>query len=626
MLRYNITFAYLLLLASDCLWAAVELEAMTVSADEAEPGTPAGEWRRSANLGEALGTEPGIANQSFGPGVGRPVMRGQGGNRVRLLENGLGTGDLTALSPDHAVTLEPSLAERIDVLRGPSTLEYGSGLVGGVANVRDGRIPENLPGSVLNAAVRYRFDSTRDGHTGTLRMDARLDPFVLHLDGLRSSSGDLRTGRGVLDHTGGDRRSGSAGLYWIGEQGFIGAAVSQLDNTYGVPGFEPVPIDIDLHQTRYDLRAGWLDPVAGVELLRLAFGYRDYHHDEIEAGVRGTRWTRENYECRLLVRHHPLGDWSGRLGFQARHTRLRASGDEAILPRTETDSHAGFWLERWQHRPFRATLALRLEHQHTHADGHRPREDFLTSGAFEIAWRFHDRHRLSFAYTTTERAPQAEERYVFGGHTATQSFEIGDPNLRPERSHQLELGYRFQNDRLEATLTLFQYWIQDYIFFQARGDRHVESGLPIFTATQEDASFRGFEAQVRLPLAAMLDLRLFGDLTRGRLARGGDVPRMPPLRYGAEIDWYQGGTSLYGRLIRAEPQNHPGRLEPSTPGYVRLDLGGEYRLSLAGGRHLTLFARGVNLLDQTIRLSTSFLRTIAPEAGRGVQAGIELEL
>ena len=619
----------LLLPLSATAGEALQLAPLQIRADAPSHPVVAGETllQRGDTLGAALEDQPGIVNQSFGPGVGRPVVRGQSGARVQILENGLGIGDLSALSPDHAVAGEPLLAESIEILRGPATLRYASGALGGVVEITNRRIPDHLPPRPLNLEAAYRFESPADAHTGAATIDAALGPLVVRLEGLRRHSGDLRTGRGILAHTGADRRFAGAGLSWIGSRGFAGIAIDRLENRYGVPTAEEEPLAIDLAQTRYDFRTAWHTPFPGAQRLELSFGHRDYRHVEIEDGHRGTRWTRRSDTGRLELFHRSIGGWSGSLGFQARHADTAALGAEAIVPRTETDAFAGFVAERWTRGAFTAEGSLRLERQRIDTESRRPRQDLLVSGAAAFDWRVDGRHHLRLNYLTTERAPQAEERYAFGVHAATQRFEIGDPNLSPERSHQLELSYRFQHRRLEAAVTLFHQWVQDYIFFRARGDLDADSGLPVFTAAQEDAVFRGFEAQIRIPLPAGerndLDLILFGDLTRGRLRRGGDVPRMPPLRYGAELHLSRDGGELFLRATRAEAQDHPGRLEPPTPAYLRLDLGGEYRFSTLGGCW-TVFAHATNLLDQTIRNSTSFLRTIAPEAGRGVETGIRM--
>ncbi len=625
----GVAFGLLLLPLSTVASEALQLAPLQIRADIPEHPVVSGETllQRGDTLGAMLDGEPGIVNQSFGPGVGRPVIRGQGGERVQILENGLGIGDLSALSPDHAVADEPLLAEFIEILRGPATLRYASGALGGVVDIANRRIPDHLPPRPLNLEAAYRFESPADAHTGAAAIDAALGPLAVRLEGLRRHGGDLRTGRGILAHTGADRRFAGAGLSWIGSRGFAGIAVDRLENRYGVSTAEAEPLAIDLAQTRYDFHAAWRTPFPGAQRLELAFGHRDYRHVEIEDGHRGTRWTRRSDTGRVELFHRPAGGWSGSLGFQSRHTDTAALGAEAIVPRTETDAFAGFVMERWAQGAFTAEASLRLERQRIEAEGRRARRDLLVSGGAAFGWRPDGRHHLRLSYLTTERAPQAEERYAFGVHAATQRFEIGDPNLSPERSHQVELSYRFRHRRLEASLTLFQQWVQDYIFFQDRGDRDADSGLPVFTAAQEDAVFRGFEAKIRIPLPAGerndLDLILFGDLTRGWLRRGGDVPRMPPLRYGAELHLSHDDGELFLRATRAEAQDHPGRLEPPTPAYLRLDLGGEYRLPDLGGRW-TVFAHVTNLLDQTIRNSTSFLRTIAPEAGRGVRTGIRM--
>lgn len=622
----------ILLLAGTLSYAEVTLEGMVITAEPEADNRLSDDIQRSmggSTLGAALSNEPGIVNQSFGPGVGRPVIRGQSGRRVRILQNSLGVSDLSSISPDHGVALEPLLAGNIELLQGPSTLRYASGQLGGVINVHNGRIPESLPVRPLEFIGQYRFDSTNLEHAGIARIDAGWGPLALHLDGLRRTSDDLHTGNGVLDHTGGNSRSGSAGISWIGKMGFFGGAVNRLENKYGVPTFDGAKVDIDLKKTRYDLRSEWFDPLPGADSLRLAFGHTDYRHVEIENGQRGTLWTRRSNASRVELTQRPVGGLTGSWGFQSLHSQLAAIGEEAIVPRTDTTNYAGFINETLEWGAFAYEAGLRVEHQTTKAEDRSRRHDLPVSGALSASWHPNDRHRISLAFTSTQRAPQPEELFSFGVHTATQSFEIGNPNLKMEHSHQLELRYRFERDRFLAEISLFHYWVNDYIFFGATETTDPESGLPIFSARQVDGRFIGFEAQLNLPLLTIgggdLDLNIFGDLTRGRLDRGGDVPRMPPLRYGLALNYQRETGNLFLRLTRAEPQNHPGQLEASTPGFVLLNIGGEYDITLHRQAHLIFFVQGTNLLDQTIRNSTSFLRTIGPEPGRGVQTGVRIE-
>ncbi|MFN3919331.1 MAG: TonB-dependent receptor [Methylohalobius sp.] len=603
-------------------------------------------------LGEMLEQLPGFSNQSFGPGVGLPVIRGQSGPRVRVLQNSLGVNDLSQISPDHAIGLEPLFIEQIEVLHGPAALRYGSGIVGGLVNALDSRIPEEPPARPVIGIGEYQYDSTTDEHAGAARLSGRLGPVVLRVDGVRRARGDLITGSGRLEGTSGDDRSGSLGVSWVGDFGFVGASLQRLEKNYGVPSLaeeeheaigeiheheeheaigaihEPEKIRIDLKQTRHDLRAGLKNLWAWAEELRLGYNHTDYRHLELEGGARGTLWTQESHESRLELSHIPVGPARGSFGFQSRHGSLKAQGEEAIVPRTDTESYAAFVAEHLDFWPWEIDLGARVEHLKTSAQSVNARRDLPVSGAASVTWNAADFHRFTLAFTSTQRPPAAQELYSFGVHHASQAFEIGNPKLNMEHSHQVELGYRFAHPALTAEVNFFHYWVNDYIFFQNTAQRDEESGLPILVASQQDAVFKGFEAQLHLPLLTTvygnLDWILFSDYTRGRFQNGSDVPRMPPWRYGFEFKFHREQGQIFLRLTRAEPQDHPGQNEAPTPSYVLLNVGGEYRI-LAGDRlKLVLFARATNLLDQTVRNSTSFLRTVAPEPGRGAQVGIRI--
>lgn len=590
-------------------------------------------------LGEMLEQLPGFSNQSFGPGVGLPVIRGQSGPRVRVLQNSLGTNDLSQISPDHAIGLEPLFAEQIEVLHGPAALRYGSGIVGGLVNVHDSRIPEEPLARPMIGIGEYQYDSTADEHAGVARLSAGLGPVVLRADGARRARGDLATGSGSLANTAGDDRSGSLGLAWVKDFGFVGASLQRLEKNYGVPSLaeeehkSPGEIDepeksIDLKQTRHELRAGFKNAWAWAEEVRLGYSHTDYRHLELEGSARGTLWTQKSHESRLELSHIPVGLARGSFGFQSRHGSLQAQGEEAVVPRTDTESYAAFVAEHLDFWPWEIDLGARIEHVQTHAQSFNARRDLPVSGAASLTWNAADFHRLTLAFTSTQRPPAAQELYSFGVHPASQAFEIGNPKLNREHSHQLELGYRFEHPALTAEANFFHYWVNDYIFFQHTAQRDEKSGLPILLVSQQDAVFKGFEAQLHWPLLTTaygaLDLILFGDYTRGRFQNGSDVPRMPPWRYGFELKFHREQGQIFLRLTRAEPQDHPGQNEAPTSSYVLLNLGGEYRIPAGDRLQLVLFARATNLLDQTVRNSTSFLRTVAPEPGRGAQVGIRI--
>ncbi|MDD5037532.1 MAG: TonB-dependent receptor, partial [Methylococcaceae bacterium] len=253
----------------------------------------------------------------------------------------------------------------------------------------------------------------------------------------------------------------------------------------------------------------------------------------------------------------------------------------------------------------------------------------------------HDHHHVSLAITRSQRAPQVQELLSHGFHDATHSFEQGNADLKKETAYNLDLGYRFKSDWLRAEFDLFHNWANDYIY-QQRNGRFVyqdEQGndqpcgarqdcSPVVVTRQGDASFKGFEAKLVFPLMenhhGLLDLTVFGDYTRGQFTGGGDVPRMPPLRYGFQLDYALHQWSANLRLTRGESQTHPGANDTPTPGYVLMNFGTQYQLKAFHKARLLLFAKGNNLLDENIRNSTSYLRNFAPEPGRGGEIGIRV--
>jgi iron complex outermembrane receptor protein len=634
------------------------------------------------SIGETLKDELGISNQSFGPGVGTPVIRGQAGPRVRVLSNGIGSNDASAFSPDHAISVEPLLAERIEVLRGPATLLYGSGTIGGVVNVIDNRIPDKLPDKPLGGALEQRFDSTSD-ETGTaMKVDGGQGSLAYHLDGFYRHRDDLAIGgsaidtakvsitdpsleivdnpKGHLNNTGAEAISGSAGLSWIGEPGFAGASINHLENNYGIApdGTGDESTRIDLRQDKYDFKGELYDPFRFAKSLRARLGYTDYQHTELTNGEPGAFFQNQTYEGRLELAHQDIGPLRGMIGFQAQssdflglhfhagheeespeeeHEAEGPGAAEIIVPRTLSQSYSAFAVESFDAGPLAYQFGVRVDQTDIDPEGMTGFSYTPVSASASAAWKIDERHQLNLAVTRSSRAPQAQELLSDGFHHATRSFERGNRALKEETSYNLDLGYRFKSDWLRAEIDLFHNWAGDYIYQQRSGafvDKHGEACtdehecFPLLEASQGDAIFKGYEAKLIFPVMesdyGLLDLTLFSDYTRGEFVKGGDVPRMPPLRYGLQLDYLQDKLSSYLRFTRADDQPHAGDFETSTAGYFLLNVGVNYRLKAYKDAELMLFAKGNNLLDQNIRNSTSYLRNFAPEAGRGAEIGFRL--
>ncbi|TAL44388.1 MAG: TonB-dependent receptor [Methylovulum sp.] len=619
-------------------------------------------------IGETLKNELGITSQSFGTGVGTPVIRGQSGPRVRVMQNGLGNNDASNLSPDHANSVEPILAERVEVLRGPSTLLYGSGAIGGVVNVIDNRIPETMPDKLLGGAAEQRYDSTSNESASTLKLEGGHSGVAYHLDGFYRGHDNVHIGGkaidetaaratdsslagvavldnsdGVINNSNGRSEGASAGMSLIGYSGMVGAALNQLNNNYGIPpdGSGGGPVRIDMSQTKYELKAQLKNPLPLAEALRYKFGYTDYKHVEMDDGVPATTFLNESFENRVELEHKPLlGLLDGVLGFQSVNSQFAALGEEAVVPRSDIDTYGVFLVESLDFNSVTYELGMRGESVTIAPETGSDFSYTPLSGSASALWDITDRHQLSLSMTHSERAPQIQELLSDGVHEATRSYELGNADLKEELSNNLDLGYRYTSDWMTAQLNLFHNWVGDYIYQQRSGSVFNEDTetfetlcssaacLPILESRQTDATFKGFEAQLTFPLMenryGLVDLNLFSDYTRGEFSNGGNVPRMPPLRYGLQVSYEKNDWSSNIRLTRGEAQTYAGDNESNTPAYLLLNLGAQYRLANLGKAEVMLFANGKNLLDENIRNSTSYLRNFAPEPGRSAELGVRI--
>lgn len=614
------------------------------------------------SIGDTLKNELGISSQSFGPGVGTPVIRGQAGPRVRVLNNGIGSNDVSAISPDHATSVEPLLAERIEVLRGPATLLYGSGAMGGVVNVIDNRIPGKLPDKLLGGALEQRFDSTSDETSTTMKLEGGQGNIAYHLDGFYRNRNNLDIGghgidtaavaitdpsltvvdnpKGFLNNTGAEAISGSAGLSWIGEPGFAGASINHLENNYGIApdGTGEETVGIELRQDKYDFKSELKDPFRFAKSLRARLGYTDYQHTEVANGAPGAFFTNKSYEGRIELAHQDLGPFQGVIGFQAQSSDFNAieklTGD-SIVPRSDINSYGVFGVESFDIGKVKYQLGLRVEQTDIAPDGFANLSYTPVSASTSALWKLDDRNSLNLAVTRSSRAPNVQELLSNGFHDATRSFEVGDINLTEETSYNLDLGYRFKSKWLRAEFDLFHNWAVDYIAQQRTGQFVDQDGnpcvidcVPLVTAIQKNATFKGYEAKLIFPMMenhyGFLDLTLFSDYTRGEFEDGSDVPRMPPLRYGIQLDYGKDDLTSYLRFTRAESQTYAGDFETQTDGYFLLNTGAQYKINAYKDAELMVFAKGNNLLDENIRNSTSYLRNFAPEAGRGAEIGFRV--
>ncbi|MEK6735617.1 MAG: TonB-dependent receptor, partial [Pseudomonadota bacterium] len=435
--------------------------------------------KREANLGDTLSHELGVTSSSFGPGAGRPIIRGQDGPRVQVLENGIGTGDISTISPDHAVATETLNASRIEILRGPSTLLYGSGVSGGVVNVINDRIPDRLF-KAPQANYEGRFNSALEERTGALNASGSSGQMSWNIEGVkrktndihipgRSNVNDPNSDAGFVRNSAIDSSTLSAGGSYIGERGFMGMSVSRLANFYGIPG--PEGARIDMSQTRYSLASDLDNPLKGFQQLKLRANYNDYQHNELErSGDIGSRFKNNELEGRAELVHAPIAHWQGVMGVQLQNRNFIAKGDEAFVPSSLSQSAGLFMLEKRSWQQWQFEVGGRFEHASHNPQGSMlPMRDFnLYSISTGSAWKFMEGYQVDLTATRGQRAPNTVALYANGNHIATNTFDHGDHTLTKETSNNFDLALQKTTGIVKGKVNLFYNHINDFIFQHSR--------------------------------------------------------------------------------------------------------------------------------------------------------------
>jgi iron complex outermembrane receptor protein len=599
----------------------------------------------AATLGETLNGQLGVSSASFGPGVGLPIIRGQSDNRVKVMQDSIGSMDASAASPDHAVTLEPLLANKIEVLRGPAALRYGSGAIGGVVNVLDNRIPSELP-DAISGGFELRNASANDETVGVGSLNAAAGDFAFHIDGVKRNSKDLEipgyaqkmpqdlatASKGFILNTDAESTSGTLGVSYISGEDFIGMSVNTLDNNYGIPSDGDELVRIDMHQTRYDIKGELNNPFDGFQKISARLGHNDYEHTEMENGEAGTKFTNDAYEGRMELIHNPLDvfnmNWNGALGLQVAESNFAAIGEEAFIPESDIRSLGFFIVEETKHGDWTYEIGARGDTQKiTPKAGQLPltgssiSHDSLNLSA-TTTWHFTQDQQFSLGLAQSQRAPSIEELFANGPHPATGSYLMGDETLNEETSTNIELGYHWHGDKIQFSSNIFYNRINDFIY--AENLNEIIDDLNGYQYTQANATFRGFETEVKIQFHPQWNLRLFSDNVRATLDDGGDLPRITPARVGGSLDFNLNRWSANISATHVAKQNHAGDDESETDSYNRLDARVDYTFNNAGTDY-TLFAKATNLTNADIRNASSYLRDIAPEAGRSVQLGVRVK-
>ncbi len=609
--------------------------------------------RTQSTLGETVAALPGVSSTYYGPNASRPVIRGLDGDHIRVLENGIGLIDASATSVDHAVSSDPLTIRRVEVVRGPATLLYGSSAVGGAVNVINNRIPDERITSSVTGAIEGRYGSADNSTSGSGIIEGGAGNFAYHLDGFTRSTSDLSIpgfarserlrasdplppgtmeARDFLPNSASQSDGGAAGLSYIWDKGHVGASVSGFNTAYGTVA-EP-DVTIRLHQRRVDV-AGEIDaPSESINAIKFKLGLSDYRHTEYEGPDPGTVFNNRGYDGRVELLHAQLGRFEGAVGFQSQRSDFSALGEEAFLPPTSTLVNSAFVFEEVNFDPVRLQFGGRFDYQTVDADadpafGPAASHNFATgSGSAGIVYTFHEHYAAALSVAYTQRAPNYQELYADGPHLATDAFEVGDRRLGIEESLGLDFSLRRKEGRITGSIGAFYNRFERFIALVPTGVNDPNFQVPIYDYTGVPAEFYGTEAELVLHLVdtaqrkVHLDVRTDWLEARNR-ATGEPLPRISPLRYGGGVSYDEGGFGARLEALRYEPQSQVAAGETPSAGYTQLNASVSYSTPV-GHTTLTLFLRGTNLLNQEERNQVSFLKDLAPLPGRGAVAGAQL--
>ncbi len=636
-----------------------------------------------AQIGDSLTSLPGVSATSFSPGSSRPVLRGFQGERVRVLTDGIGSIDVSNTSADHAVTIDPLSAERIEVLRGPAVLLFGSQASGGVVNVIDHRIPRELPkdGYHIDLIGGYGTAANDRSIGGAADFALGKSGLVVHVDGSYRKTGDLRTGgyilapelraeqfeiaeeeaaeghaeeaaealalandRGKIPNSALEQKSGGIGLAYVGDKLTIGASISRFESDYGVPsrpgsghghgeeegeeeeGHGEAPVTIGLEQTRYDFRGEYRFDTGFLDNVVLRVGAADYEHTEFEGDEVGTVFKSDGVEGRFELTQRSRGGWRGASGIQYFERDFIAIGEEAFVPPNSSSQLGLFTLQEFESGPYGVEGGARFEHSEQRDKQNDIKREFdAVSLAVGGYYEPQPRMKMGLNLSRTERAPATEELFSNGPHIATQSFEIGDPSLGKEKSIGAEAYFRVEKAAWSFSATAFATWFDDFIYQDDTGAE--EDELPVFQYFQRDATFSGFELEASARLFDAGGFRFVADgvadYVRATLKSRGPVPRIPPLRLLGGIEAQS--DKIDGRLEVewTADQDRTATFETDTDGFTLVNASLAWR-PWGKARETTILLSANNIFDVEARRHASFTKDFVPMSGRDIRLSARL--
>jgi iron complex outermembrane receptor protein len=596
--------------------------------------------RREITLGDTLRSEPGVQSSSFGPNASRPVVRGLDGDRIRVLQNGLGVLDASAQSVDHAVPVDTLVIDSIEVVRGPMSMLYGSSAVGGVVNINTTRIHSAYEQGAISE-FQLQGDSSQDALGTGAKMDYGTKNWMFHLDGGYRNANDLKIpgdqksdrlgdtggefdGKDKLPNSASVQKSAAVGASRIFNKGYVGMSYYFFDNFYGTVAEEAV--DIKMKQNRVELHGEYKFDNSILNSVRLKTAQSDYSHKELEGGEVGTTFANEGNETRLELMT-TAGMVKGISGVQSHHFNFSAAGEEAFLPTTKNHSTSIFTLQQILSGESTYSVGARAENSNIDVQntGGKERNFNGLNGSLGYGRKIVTDVNFNSSLSYSERLPNAQELFASGAHLATGIFEQGDEDLKKEKAFAVEAGVKYETKDEMLSLNVYTQKFKDYIALINTNVADTDSGFDIYNYEQVDAIFYGFEVDSKKKIGATpFNVIVRGDLVRAKNTDSGkNLPRISPPRATLGLEWAKDHVLADVEAQYNFEQTKTSPDEERTDSFTLLNAGMTYDLIQFNGKY-SFFGRVKNILNQEARLHTSTLKEIAPLAGRHVVAGVQL--
>ena len=574
------------------------------------------------SLGDALEKQSGITKRSSGPGASRPVIRGFDGDRVLIAQDGIRSGSVSYSAGDHGEPINVLTIKRLEVVRGPATLLYGSSALGGIVNaVTDHEhAHEGLNGFFSSAAA-----STLNLGGVSAGLEYGTKRWMGWANGGGQKSGDYRTPLGKILNSGTQAFDFNGGGGYYGQKIFFNASYFVNRNRFGIPfdssEAEPEIVALDPRRQSLRLNGGFNELSGALDHVHLTFDYTNYKHDELVENVPATRFFNKTSSYRALAEQKRAGKLTGTFGMNGFYRDYNVVGDEALVPPTTQSSFAVFAVEQLDFGKVAFQFGGRIEHNeyNTVPSAERENRAFTGfSGSFGIRLPVWEGGAVAANYAHSYRAPSLDELYNQGPHPGNQTFEVGDTNLKRERGDGLDLSFNQSYKRLRGEAHYFYYRLQDYIFLAPTGER--EEGLPVAEYLQANARYTGAEVDMSAGLNQFLSLNFGLDLVHASLTNATklDLPRIPPLRAHAGLDFNYKGFRLFPEIVSTGKQGKVFTNETTTAGWATANVLAGYSYATSHAAHI-FSVNGFNLNNKLFRNHLSFLKAIAPEVGRGVR-------